>query len=276
MRFSIVTPSFRQLGWLKRCVRSIADQQGVEVEHIIQDAGTGPELDAWVTSHSKAQLFVEKDKGMYDAVNRGMNRATGDVLAFLNCDEQYLPGTLEAVGKTFEAHPEIDFVIGDYLVVDGTGKLLTFQRVTKVRQLSITVAPLWAYTCGTFFRRRVWDDGMRYQAELKDIADGEFMIEMLKRGYRHRVIRRYLSVFVDTGANRSKGEVAKAEKRRAFARHPWWLRLIGPLLRQTRRVEKLFAGGYHSGPIGYDIFASDDAESRTHLVCEKPSGTFPR
>src|SRR3954471_24052752 len=112
MQFSIVTPSFRQLGWLKRCVRSIGDQQGVEVEHIIQDAGTGPELDAWVTKHSKAQLHVEKDSGMYDAINRGLSRASGDILAFLNCDEQYLPGTLEAVGKVFEAHPEIDFVIG--------------------------------------------------------------------------------------------------------------------------------------------------------------------
>ena len=75
MRFSIVTPSFRQLAWLKRAVRSVADQQGVEVEHIIQDAGTGPELEEWVRTHSTAQLFVEKDHGMYDAVNRGLARA---------------------------------------------------------------------------------------------------------------------------------------------------------------------------------------------------------
>src|SRR4051794_13000425 len=64
MRFSIVTPSFRQLAWLKRAVRSVADQQGVEVEHIIQDAGTGPELEEWVRTHSSARLFVEKDNGM--------------------------------------------------------------------------------------------------------------------------------------------------------------------------------------------------------------------
>src|SRR3954464_6365046 len=75
MRFSIVTPSFRQLAWLKRAVRSVADQQGVELEHIIQDAGTGPELEEWVRTHSAARLFVEKDRGMYDAVNRGLARA---------------------------------------------------------------------------------------------------------------------------------------------------------------------------------------------------------
>lgn len=90
MQFSIVTPSFRQLGWLKRCVRSVADQEGVSFEHIIQDAGTGPELDEWVRGNSNAQLFVEKDEGMYDAVNRGFARAKGEFCAYLNCDEQYL------------------------------------------------------------------------------------------------------------------------------------------------------------------------------------------
>jgi glycosyltransferase involved in cell wall biosynthesis len=274
MKFSIVTPSFRQLGWLKRCARSIGDQQGAEFEHIIQDAGTGPELDEWVRANTQAQLFVEKDSGMYDAINRGLSRATGDILAFLNCDEQYLPGTLEAVAKEFEAHPEIDFLVGDFLIVDGTGQLLSFRRVTKLRKIYVMRVPLAAYTCGTFIRRRVWDAGLRYRTDLKDIADGEFMISMLQRGYRHRVLRRFLSVFADTGANRSKGEVAKAEKRAALARHPLWMRMITPLLHQMRRVEKFFAGGYSSGSIAYDIYTSDDAETRTHLVCEKPSGVF--
>src|SRR3954464_10648572 len=101
MQFSIVTPSFRQLSWLKRAVRSVADQKGVEVEHIIQDAGTGPELETWVRENSNAQLFVEKDNGMYDAVNRGLARAQGEICAYLNCDEQYLPGTLEKVAQCF-------------------------------------------------------------------------------------------------------------------------------------------------------------------------------
>jgi len=96
MLFSIVTPSFRQLDWLKRCVRSVADQS-VEHEHIVQDAGTGPQLDEWVGASSPARLFVERDKGMYDAVNRGFARASGEIFAYLNCDEQYLPGALAAV-----------------------------------------------------------------------------------------------------------------------------------------------------------------------------------
>src|SRR5947209_2464124 len=145
MRFSIVTPSFRQLAWLKRAVRSVADQQGGEVEHIIQDAGTGPELEEWVRTQTTAQLFVEKDHGMYDAVNRGLARATGDICAFLNCDEQYLPGTLARVARCFEENPWADAVAGDYLVIGEHNELLAFRKITPPRRAMILTDHLYTY-----------------------------------------------------------------------------------------------------------------------------------
>jgi glycosyltransferase involved in cell wall biosynthesis len=246
----------------------------VEVEHIIQDAGTGPELDTWIHTHTKAKLFVEKDNGMYDAVNRGMDRATGDILAFLNCDEQYLPGTLAAVAKAFEENPDTDVIVGDFLIVDGKAQLRTFRKVTKVRRLFVKTCTLYAYTCATFFRRRVWESGLRYRPDLKDIADALFVVGALERGFRFRNVRQYLSIFTDTGENRSVGEIAKAEGRKWFATFPWWERTLTPVFKAVRRVEKLLIGGYHSGPIGYDVYASDDAETRSHIVCEKPTGVY--
>src|SRR5688500_889982 len=64
VRFSIVTPSLRQLDWLKLAVRSVADQT-VALEHVIQDGGTGPELETWVREHTSARLTAEPDHGMY-------------------------------------------------------------------------------------------------------------------------------------------------------------------------------------------------------------------
>src|SRR5215467_6301036 len=87
---SIVTPSYRSSKWLKLCVASVADQAG-QVEHIVQDAGSDDGTLEWLPHDKRVKAFVEKDQGMYDAVNRGLNRAAGDVLAYLNCDEQYLP-----------------------------------------------------------------------------------------------------------------------------------------------------------------------------------------
>jgi glycosyltransferase involved in cell wall biosynthesis len=97
MKFSIVTPSFRNSSWLKLCIASVADQQGVELEHIVQDSCSDDGTQDWLPQDKRVKAFIEKDGGMYDAVNRGYRRATGDILAYLNCDEQYLPGALKAV-----------------------------------------------------------------------------------------------------------------------------------------------------------------------------------
>src|SRR2546423_4436288 len=70
MFVSIVTPSFRQLEWLKLAAASVADQAGVNHEHIIQDAGSCPEIEQWARTIPGLTLYVEKDEGMYDAINR--------------------------------------------------------------------------------------------------------------------------------------------------------------------------------------------------------------
>lgn len=275
MQFSIVTPSFRQLSWLKRCVRSIADQEGVEVEHIIQDAGTGPELEEWVRTSSNAQLFVEKDSGMYDAVNRGFARAKGEFCAFLNCDEQYLPGTLAAVAKAFEENPWADAVAGDFLVLDAENRLISFRKVTPLRRAMIESDHLYAFTCGIFFRRRLLEKGIRFNPDLKTIADMEWVSEVVQRGHRFALLHRYLSTFVFTGENLSTQEIAHLERTAIHARLSPLVRLAAPALRAFRHFEKLLAGGYYSPPITYEIYAEEDATTRMRLTCEKPHYRYP-
>src|SRR5688572_33328672 len=108
MKISVVTPSFRNSRWLKLCIASVADQPGVQVEHIVQDAGSDDGTQDWLPHDKRVKAFIEKDAGMYDAINRGWQRAAGDVVSQLNCDEQYLPGALQAVGEYFQHHPETD------------------------------------------------------------------------------------------------------------------------------------------------------------------------
>src|SRR5271165_5451240 len=111
MKFSIITPSFRSSAWLKLCIASVADQEGVRLEHIVQDSCSDDGTQDWLPQDPRVKAIVEKDAGMYDAVNRGFRRATGDILAYLNCDEQYLPGALAAVAAFFAAHPEVDVAL---------------------------------------------------------------------------------------------------------------------------------------------------------------------
>src|ERR1700691_3683077 len=121
MKFSIITPSFRNSNWLKLCVASVADQEGVSFEHIVQDSCSDDGTQDWLPQDRRVKAFIEKDTGMYDAVNRGFRRAQGEILAYLNCDEQYLPGALKAVHDFFQMHPDIDAVLPDTVIVNPGG-----------------------------------------------------------------------------------------------------------------------------------------------------------
>src|SRR5271155_4195451 len=169
MRFSVITPSFRQLDWLELCAASVADQ-GVGLEHIVQDAGS-PGIEKWAASHAGVEVIVEKDAGMYDAINRGLRRAQGDLCAYLNCDEQYLPGTLRMVIDYFEKHPEIDVVFGDAILTDPALQPLSYRRVILPDLWHTLVRPLGVLTCSTFFRRKIVDDGVLFDPAWKIIGD---------------------------------------------------------------------------------------------------------
>ena len=137
MRFTIVTPSFGQLAWLELCIASVADQNGAgSIEHIVCDGGSAgieefkermlaqfPE-----TQNYRLEFVIGPDAGMYDAINKGLRRAKGDICSYLNCDEQLLPGSLAAVGDYFAKHADIDLVFGDTIVVGREGAPLCYWR----------------------------------------------------------------------------------------------------------------------------------------------------
>lgn len=275
MKFSILTASYQQLGWLKRCIRSVADQEGVMTEHLIQDAGTGLELEHWVRWNTRAALMVQPDGGMYDGLNHALRRVTGDVFAILNCDEQYLPGALARVQAEFEAHPEADMVVGDFLLVDPASRLLAFRRATPLRPAMILTDHLYDFTCALFFRSRLLERGIRFDSGYAAAGDGDFVARLLRTGVRIRYLRHYLAAFTILPSNLSLCADAAEERRRLRNITPAWALAAAPLLRQWRHLEKLCAGGYFSGPIDYALYTSDEAQTRTPLRCEKPTFRHP-
>ena len=130
---SIITPSYNMLPYLKCCAASIADQKGVCVDHIVIDANSIDGTQEWLAGQSKIRFISELDNGMYDAINKGLKYAKGDILAYLNCDEQYLPGTLAFVMEYFVSHPDVDVLFGDFLVVNSDGSLVSYRKAFQPR-----------------------------------------------------------------------------------------------------------------------------------------------
>ena len=273
--FSIITPSFRQLDWLKLCAASIADQEGVQVEHIVQDAGTGAELETWAAAQPGLKLHVEKDSGMYDAVNRGLRRASGDILAYLNCDEQYLPGTLPRVADFFEAHPHIDVVFGNVVVVDELGGYLCSREVLPPKLYHTWVCTLGVFTAATFFRRKILDEhALYFSDDWRVIGDALWVMELLRRKIPMSVLGGFTTAFTETGANLGLDSSAAVEQRRLIESAPVWVQRLRWFWVAQYRLKRLLHGLYWARKMDYAIYRRSSPERREKFTVAKPTSLW--
>jgi glycosyltransferase involved in cell wall biosynthesis len=270
---SVVTPSFNMLDYLQRCCASVADQEHVHYEHIIMDGGSTDQTIEWLRSRSSLISRSQRDKGMYDAVNKGFRIARGEVISHLNCDEQYLPKTLNFVVTYFREHPHVDVLFGDVLTVKPDGSLIAYRKGYRPIEPVLLSSPLHVCTAAMFLRRRVVDSGHFYDDSFKDVGDVEFIVRLLRSGVRMEHIRRYLATFTITGHNRSANVTTiPNEIKRLRHQAPWWVTRFQPAWRSVGYAMKLTAGAYREQrPIDYAIYASSDASSRTRFLANNAS-----
>lgn len=261
IRISVVTPSFRQVDYLKCCAASVRDQTGdFTVEHLIHDGGSGGDFDRWAEEQEGAVCVSEKDDGMYDAINRGFRKADGDVIAWLNCDEQYLPGTLQRVARYFEDHPETDILLGDVILVDEVMTPLAYRRAVKPTLGHIRHSHLSTFSAATFVRRRVLDAGHFLQTRWKTIADAVWIEELLKAGYRAATLHEPLAVFCMLGSNLGQSALLFEERREweleIGATSKWWKRWYVT----QYRLERLRVGAYSLRKVTVSAYIPGNAE----------------
>jgi hypothetical protein len=271
LKFSIVTPSFRNSDWLKLCIASVADQQGVEVEHIVQDSCSDDGTQDWLSHDKRVKAFIEKDKGMYDAVNRGYQRATGDILAYLNCDEQYLPGALAAVADFFEKNPRVEVALAGTIVTGGDGNYMCHRH-----SMTPQTQHLWfrfpMLTSSIFIRRKVIHErGIYFDTRWRDLGDFHWMLALMKNHVPMKVCDAFTSVFADTGENMNLKPNAIREKAETDAMTPRWVRLLKPVWIIHHRLRRLAAGHFSMPATDYSIYTKQNPERRVTIDVPKPT-----
>jgi glycosyltransferase involved in cell wall biosynthesis len=282
MDFTIVTPSFRQLDWLACCIASVADQEGVEVEHIVQDGGTEGFGDfakkmagLWPDRAGYHRVMIsEKDGGMYDAINRGFEKGKGSICAYLNCDEQLLPGTLKKVAEAFEKSPNVDLFFGDALVLDETGQARCWRKV-----LVPLVAHTWtchfsAFTAAMFFRRSLLDKRIRFDTSYRAAADAAWYLEARQRGARVGSLGFVTSTFLENGENLGMTPTAEKERQRLTQTAPFWMRGLRPGWLLFHRARRFLSGAHRSGNFNYGIFLPPGVK-RTSFAAPCLRATWP-
>ena len=123
---TIVTPSFNQSKFLEETIRSVLNQDYPDVEYIIVDGGsTDGSLEIIKKYQADLAWWIsEPDKGQTDAINKGFERANGEILAWINSDDTYLPNAVSEAVEHLKHHPEIGMVYGDANLINEDGKLL--------------------------------------------------------------------------------------------------------------------------------------------------------
>ena len=133
---SIITPSYNQARYLEATIQSVLAQDYARIEYIVVDGGsTDGSVELIKKYESRLAYWVsEEDNGQADAINKGLARAGGEILAWLNSDDYYLPNTISAAVKFFEENPDVAMLYGDMLAVDEHGQTI---NLLKYRQLSL-------------------------------------------------------------------------------------------------------------------------------------------
>jgi glycosyltransferase involved in cell wall biosynthesis len=270
MRHSVVTPSFQNAAWLKLCAASIADQ-GVEVEHIVQDACSTDGTQDWLRSQPRIRFFIEQDRGMYDAINRGMARASGDILSYLNCDEQYLPGALKAVDEHFMANPKLDVVFADFIVVNSQGEYLFHRKVQTPLLNHLRISHLPAYSCAMFFRRRlITEEKVLFDPDLRTVGDGDWVLRLLEKGIRMGTLPRFTSAFTMHEENLGNSPTALREAREMHAKAPGWVRATKPIWILQHRIRKWLLGACRQEPFRFSLY-THKGENRVERAVHNPT-----
>lgn len=182
MKISIVVPSRNYARYIRRAIDSVLNQSYPDKELIVIDGhSTDDTLEILKSYGSSIKWISEPDRGQWEAINKGLKVATGDVFAYLNADDWYVDGIFESVVKIFKGNPSVNLVYGDCQIINGESKKI-FSPPEKIglgvllNRGNLTPQP------ATFFRKSVLDKAggtgeyhymMEYDLNLKALKSGE-------------------------------------------------------------------------------------------------------
>ena len=192
MKVSLITVTYNSGKYLEDCIRSVAKQNYPGIEHILVDGGSTDETLSVIKRNENhiSKWISEKDNGMYDALNKGMKMATGDIIGILNSDDMLASAdVIKVIVETFLQN-KIDSLFGDLVYVDAadTQKILRFWKGFPYRRTRFNYG--WMPAHPTFYvRKSVVEELGGYETHYFSAADFEFMTRYL---YKYRISSYYL------------------------------------------------------------------------------------
>jgi glycosyltransferase involved in cell wall biosynthesis len=181
-KISIVTPSYNQAEFLERTILSILNQNYPNLEYIVIDGGS---TDGSVNIIKKYEKYLtywvtEKDKGQSDAINKGFRKSTGEILAWLNSDDTYLPNALRLVADFFKQRTDVDMLYGRSHITDRDDEIFQEAKAMPFNLLDYTYGLFTIPQQATFWRREIFFKVGMLNVENRTCMDSELWVHFAK------------------------------------------------------------------------------------------------
>ena len=183
-KISIITPAFRHGKFIERTIQSILSQNYPNLEYIIQDGGSDDETIEVVRPYLSqlASFQSAKDRGQSHAINLGMGKSTGEILAWVNSDDILLPGALKYVGKFFAKNPEIDVIYGHRVLINENDQQIGRWILPKHSDDILSWVDYVPQET-LFWRRRLWRKvGEKIDESFQFAMDWDLLLRFRKAG----------------------------------------------------------------------------------------------
>jgi len=228
-RISIITPSYNQGHFIEETIQSVLQQNYPDLEYIIVDGGSTDNT-VEIINQYKSQIaywISEKDNGQTHAINKGLAVATGEIIAYINSDDYYLPGTFFKVAEAFQNSPEIDLLHGRCRYVNEAGEKIgeQFGNIQSFEEIIDLWGVWWQkrqfVQPEVFWSRRITDGIGTFNEALHYVMDYDYWCRILRAGGKVKRIEQELACFRFTANQKSNQSDLVAQE---------LLNLVQPLL----------------------------------------------
>ncbi len=189
LKISVITPSLNQDQFIERTIQSVLSQDYPNLDYIVVDGGSTDDTLAILKKYeSQLNWISEADEGQADAINKGFKKATGEVVCWLNADDEFMPGTLHTVADYFERYPETQLLYGDAETVDEKGRAYgrrgnvratTFEELASQGDFIVQPAAFW--------RSTLFNDVGFLDTSLRYCLDYEFWLRVAQKYPLHYI-----------------------------------------------------------------------------------------
>lgn len=203
-KISVVTPCYNHAPYLEETIQSVLGQGYPNLEYIIMDGGSTDGSVEIIQKYANSLAYWQSapDQGMYHAINAGMARTTGDILAWLNSDDYYLPGTLRfAASRLDVSTPALSFGNVFHFVQGQAGQ---WGSDVQAKHLHKDLAKFdYIVQPGAFWTRRAWELAGALDESFQFVADWEWFARASRRGVFFEPHARYMAAYRITSTNKT-------------------------------------------------------------------------